>query len=115
MDHRLWIQEFPAAITICDTNGMILDMNEKATQTFNKSGGKDLIGRNLFDCHPESAREKIKELMESKKTNAYTIEKNSVKKLIFQSPWYENGVLGGLVEISMEIPMQMPHFIRKNV
>ena len=114
MDHQRWIQNFPAAITVCDAKRTILAMNEKAGKTFQKSGGKDLEGKNLFDCHPEPAQEKMKKLMESKSTNAYTIEKNGAKKLIFQSPWFENGMVAGLVEISMEIPKEMPHFIRKN-
>jgi len=32
--------------------------------------------------------------------------------LIYQSPWYQNGEFAGLVEISLEIPEQMPHFVR---
>ncbi|MDD2576134.1 MAG: diguanylate cyclase, partial [Bacteroidales bacterium] len=45
-------------------------------------------------------------------TNAYTIEKEGLKKLIYQTPWYENGEFGGLVEFSIVIPMDMPHFVR---
>jgi len=44
--------------------------------------------------------------------NIYTIEKNGVKKLIYQSPWYQNGKYAGFVELSLEIPFEMPHFIR---
>ena len=51
--------------------------------------------------------------MEEHATNAYTIEKNGVKKLIYQTPWYENGEFMGLVEFSLEIPFEMPHYIRK--
>ena len=40
-------------------------------------------------------------------------EKNGVKKLIYQTPWYENGEFMGLVEFSLEIPFEMPHYIRK--
>ena len=45
-------------------------------------------------------------------SNCYTIEKNGVHKLIYQSPWYVKGEYGGLVEISVEIPNPMPHFVR---
>ena len=66
-----------------------------------------------MDCHPEPARHKLLHLLETQGTNAYTIEKNGVKKLIYQSPWYkDNGEFGGLVELSLEIPMEMPHFVR---
>ena len=39
--------------------------------------------------------------------------KAGVKKLIYQTPWYENGEFRGLVELSMEIPFEMPHYVRK--
>ena len=28
-----WVKEFPAAITVTDTNGIILEMNDKAAQS----------------------------------------------------------------------------------
>jgi hypothetical protein len=44
--------------------------------------------------------------------NVYTIEKRGVKKLIFQCPWTEEGAYRGFVELSLEIPFDMPHFVR---
>jgi hypothetical protein len=35
-----------------------------------------------------------------------------LKKMIFQSPWGRNGEYAEFVEISLEIPFDMPHFIR---
>jgi transcriptional regulator with PAS, ATPase and Fis domain len=107
-----WIEEFPAAITVCDKNGIILDMNEKSVSSFAKDGGRQLIGKNLFDCHKPESVIKIKELMNDNKTNIYTIEKNGVHKLIYQSPWFEKGELKGLVEFTVEIPSDLPHHIR---
>ena len=101
-------------------------------QTFQK-GEASLIGKNLMDCHPPHARAKvcffsffsvgtmpsshethgqIEEMMRTHETNAYTIEKAGVKKLIYQAPWFRDGVFGGLVELSMVIPMEMPHYVR---
>ncbi|MBO7540910.1 MAG: diguanylate cyclase [Bacteroidales bacterium] len=108
-----YLEELNVAITVCDTEGNILDMNAKSAKTFEKSGGKDLIGGNLLNCHPEPARSKLVDMLNNPRTNAYTIEKNGVKKLIYQTPWYDNGVFGGLVEMSMEIPFEMPHYVRK--
>jgi transcriptional regulator with PAS, ATPase and Fis domain len=108
-----YFKEFPSAVTVCDKKGTIIYMNEKSSTTFSKDGGKSLIGKSLLDCHPETAREKIKELINTGKSNSYTIEKNGIKKLIHQSPWYEGSVLMGLIEISIEIPFRMEHFIRK--
>lgn len=112
LDHD-WTKEFPAAITVCDPKGIILEMNDRAIATFEGDGGKDLIGSNLLDCHPEPARTKTEELLRGQRTNVYTIEKGGKKKLIYQAPWYANGVYGGLVELSLEIPDPMPHFKRE--
>jgi transcriptional regulator with PAS, ATPase and Fis domain len=109
-----WTKEFPAAITVCDCDGIILEMNDKAEKTFENDGGKKLIGTNVLDCHPEPARSKLAEMMQEHRTNVYTIEKNGVKKLIYQTPWYDGGAYAGFVEISMEIPFEMPHFVRKS-
>ena len=36
-----WIREFPGAVTLCDLHGIVLEMNEKAAETFQKYGGKE--------------------------------------------------------------------------
>lgn len=104
-----YLNELNVAITICDAEGKILWMNEKSQLT--NSG--NLTGQNVIDCHPEPARTKLIDLMQKQITNAYTIEKNGVKKLIYQTPWYSEGVYAGLVELSLEIPFEMPHYVRK--
>jgi transcriptional regulator with PAS, ATPase and Fis domain len=113
MNDHAWIQEFPAAITVCDAEGILLEMNDKAAKTFAADGGRKLIGSNMLDCHPEPARTKTERLLSSRERNVYTIEKNGVKKMIYQSPWYKNGEYAGFVELSLEIPFgEMPHFVR---
>lgn len=112
MSDHAWIKEFPAAITVCDAEGVILEMNDKAAKTFEKDGGYKLVGSNMFDCHPDHARTKVERLLAAREKNVYTIEKNGVKKMIFQSPWYVNGEYAGFVELSLEIPLEMPHFVR---
>ena len=110
-DHD-WIKEFPGAVTVCDADGILLEMNDKAARTFEKDGGRDLIGKNMLDCHPEPARNKTERLLAAREKNVYTIEKNGIKKLIFQSPWYKDGQYAGFVELSLEIPFELPHFVR---
>jgi len=112
MNEHEWIKEFPAAITVCDEEGIILEMNDKAAKTFEKDGGYKLIGSNMLDCHPDSARKKTERLLAARVKNVYTIEKNGVKKIIYQSPWYKEGKYAGFVELSLEIPLEMLHFIR---
>jgi transcriptional regulator with PAS, ATPase and Fis domain len=107
-----WVKEFPGAVTVCDAEGIILEMNDRAAQTLEKDGGYALIGRNLLDCHSETSRGKVQQMLASHEKNIYTIEKNGVKKLIFQSPWFNSGDYAGFVELSLEIPFEMPHFVR---
>ena len=107
-----WLKEFPAAVTVCDPDGIILEMNDKAALTFENDGGRALIGKNVLDCHPEPARSELQRLMDARQRNVYTIEKNGVKKMIYQSPWYHDGVYAGFLEISLEIPFELPHFVR---
>ena len=77
-----WADEMNCAVTVCDTQGIILYMNEKACRTF--AGHGNLIGRNLFDCHSPKSQEKIRELLETGGVNAYTIEKKGVRKMSFR-------------------------------
>jgi transcriptional regulator with PAS, ATPase and Fis domain len=112
MTRHAWVQEFSGAITVSDTKGTILEMNAKAAKTFEKEGGAHLIGTNALDCHPEPARAKLRAIMENRKPNVYTIEKAGVKKLVYQSPWYRDGRYRGVIELVLEIPFEMPHFIR---
>ena len=112
MTNHKWVKEFPGAITVCDAQGIILELNDKAAKTFEKDGGAGLIGKNMLDCHPEPARSKTERLLAAREKNVYTIEKNGIKKLIFQSPWFKNGKYAGFVEISLEIPFELPHFVR---
>jgi transcriptional regulator with PAS, ATPase and Fis domain len=113
MSEHAWIKEFPAAVTVCDQEGMLLEMNDKAAKTFESDGGYELIGKNMLDCHPGLSRTKTEHLLAAKEKNVYTLEKKGVKKLIYQSPWYQNGEYAGFVEISLEIPFDLPHFVRK--
>ena len=113
MAEHEWIKEFPGAVTLCNEAGIILELNDKAVRTFEADGGTALIGKSLFDCHPEPARTKLRDIMAADRTNVYTIEKAGVKKLIYQAPWTRNGQTRGFVELALEIPFSMPHFVRE--
>ena len=105
-------QELPFAITVCDTAATILYMNDRSISTFQKYGGTEIIGTSLFLYHHGPTAEKLRELLDTATKNAYTIEKNGIKKLVYQSPWYKVGKFAGLIELSLEIPIEMPHFVR---
>jgi len=110
--NEMWHRNSVAAITVCNANAEIIYMNSKARQTFKKYGD-DLIGRSLYEYHSEHSAQIIRRLLSEGGTNVYSIEKNGIKKLIHQSAWLDDeGRVGGLTEISVELPAEMPHFIR---
>jgi transcriptional regulator with PAS, ATPase and Fis domain len=113
IENHAWITEFPGAITVCDETGIIIEMNKKAEEVFKEDGGKALLGKNALDCHPEPSRSKMIAMLESHQPNIYTIEKMGKKKLIYQVPWFKNGKFGGIVELSLELPNEIPHHIRE--
>jgi len=108
MAEHQWVKEFPGTIEACDSNGILLEMNDRAAER----DGRELLGTNILDCHPEPARAKLKQMLESGQPNIYTIEKRGRKKLIYQAPWYADGKYAGFVELALDIPDTMPHFVR---
>lgn len=108
-----FFKEVNLAVTVCDKEGKIIEMNDKSKKTFLKHGEEGLIGKNVLDCHPEPAHSLLADMLQNPRTNAYTIEKNGVKKLIYQTPWYQDGEYMGFMELSMEIPVEMRHMVRK--
>ena len=107
-----WYDELPSAVTITDDKGVIIYMNKKSESTFESDGGMALIGKNLLDCHNENSKNVIRKIETTLEPNIYTIEKKGKKKLIYQSPWFDSGKYAGLVEISIELPVDMQHFKR---
>ena len=86
MDDHSWQEEFPAAITVTNAEGIIIEMNRKSAGTFASNGGKDLIGKNVLDCHPGIAQEKIQQIAQNKKANIYTIQKGRDKEINLSIP-----------------------------
>ncbi len=106
-----WAWGMNCAVTVCDADCTIIYMNRRSRETFASHG--DLIGKNLLDCHNPQSTEIIRRLLATGGQNCYTIEKNGLRKMIFQTAWRnEDDSVGGLVEISMVIPETMPHHVR---
>lgn len=108
-----WTQSLNCAITVCDRDGIIIYMNDKSANTWAKQGGESLIGKSLFGCHSQRSTEIIHKLMQTGQSNTYTVEKNGVKKLIYQTPWFEDDQVAGMVEFSIVLPAEIPHYVRK--
>ncbi|MBW2275862.1 MAG: PAS domain-containing protein [Deltaproteobacteria bacterium] len=112
MDLTRWVDEFEGAVTVCDTEGVILALNRRAEQMFVQDGGAALIGKSLFDCHPEHANDTIRRLLADRSSNVYTVEKRGVRKLIYQAPWYRDGEFSGLLELTFDLPTEMRNIVR---
>jgi transcriptional regulator with PAS, ATPase and Fis domain len=99
---------FPAAITVTDRIGIIVAMNANARTNYVKSGGGNLIGRNVLDCHPGESRNKMAALLKNAGTNSYIIEKGGERKMVHQCPWFRGGEYAGIVEVAFAIPSELP-------
>jgi hypothetical protein len=57
----------------------------------------------------------LADMLKNPRANTYTVEKGKVKKLIHQAPWYKDGRFAGLVELSIVLPENMAHHVRKEI
>lgn len=107
-----WAAQLPVSITVCDKQGIITYVNEKSRKTFSSDTTGELVGKNLKDCHSPESTAKLFHLIDTQISNIYTIEKKGKKKMIVQIPWYTQNEVSGLVELSIDLPDDIPHFIR---
>ena len=102
-----FFENVAVSMTVCDLEGKVIYQNVRAVEALGEARGN-----NLQECHQPSSWEKIQQMLREGTTNAYTIEKRGVRKLIYQTPWYEEGRVAGLVEYSIVLPPDMPHKVR---
>ena len=112
MQKEDWSYSFIGSITVCDPEGIILEMNEQAAKVFERFGGMKLIGSNMLECFPEEARGRVEKMLSSKTKNVYTLKQNGSKQLVYQTPWYQDGEYAGFVELILPIPMNIPNISR---
>lgn len=107
-----WAEGMAYAVTAADAEGVITYMNRRAREQYKKHG--NLVGKSLYDCHGERAATIIRRLLTEGGTNAYTIEKEGLRKMIYQTAvTAADGRVEGIVEVSMVIPGELPHYVRK--
>lgn len=108
-----WAMGMNCAVTVCDAEGVIIYMNERSRATFARRGGAELIGKSLYDCHNERSSGMIRHMLATGESNCYTIEKEGQHKIIYQTTWRDSeGRIAGMVEISMVVTPDLPHYIR---
>jgi hypothetical protein len=106
------IGSIDVALTVCDTDMKLLYMNEKAALNFSGKDGPPSLGSSLLACHKPQSVVTMKAMLASGEPNVYTILKGGQKKLIWQAPWMKGGTIAGLVEISIQLPVSIPHYDR---
>jgi len=82
------LEQDRAAIVICDTNHIIQYMNPVAIARYAKRGGKELIGKNLLECHNPQSQEMITKILnwfqEDEKNNMiYTFKNEKENKDVY--------------------------------
>ena len=103
-----WVEHYPAAVTVCDSEGTIVAMNRLSREMFAKAGSDRLIGTSLFACHGEASSSIIRGLLAKQTSNTYITEKKGQRQLVQQMPWYDQGKFAGLVETVFPVPADIP-------
>ena len=92
-----------AAVVICNLDHEIIYMNPAAVLNYEKYGGKELLGRNLLECHNSKSCEGIKKVVEwfaSDETHnlVYTSHDEKRNKDVYMVALRDDGKLIGYYE-----------------
>lgn len=107
-----WVHGFPGSVMVCDTDLTVVYMNEAAERNYAREGGRALVGTSIAGCHRQSSIDTVKGILDSGVPNMYTVEKQGVRKFVCQAPWMDGDRIAGIVELSIELPRDMPHRVR---
>ena len=73
-------------------------------------------GKSMLPCTTSARRGSIGPHPVEKGDQAESLtpsEKKGIRKMIYQTAWRrEDGTVGGIIELSMPIPAEMPHYVR---
>jgi hypothetical protein len=107
-----WLDGVDITISGCDAEGTTNYLNVRGAEAFEKEGGYALLGTDMRDCHPGATRQLFEDLLASRQLQAYTIEKQGKRKLVYQVPVVREGVFQGYVELVLPLPETLPHLVR---
>lgn len=104
-----YLENVAFAATVCDKDGVVVYQNARARK---RDGG--VIGQNLYACHGKKSQEMIHQMIETGESNTYEIIRHGKRRLIHQTPWFEEpgGNIAGLIELSVDLPDEYPTFNR---
>lgn len=108
-----WADDLEISVMATDEHGVITYMNAFAERANQDAGGAKLIGASLFACHPERSLARVHELYQAPGPSHYTVARSGRRKIIHHLPRYRDGRFAGVVEISVPIPAELPHFERR--
>ena len=104
-----WADNTNCAVTVCDTEGVIIYQNEQSVAV-----NGDMRDKSMIPCHSDRSKAIIARLLAEGSTNAYTIEKKGIRKMIYQTAWrHEDGTVGGIIELTNPSTAEMPHYQRR--
>ena len=65
-----WAEEMNCAVTVCDTEGVVIYMNRRSRETFSKNG-ESMVGKSMIPCHNERSQAIIHDMLDKgcKKTH----------------------------------------------
>lgn len=107
-----YLKEVGFTVSISDSEGSIIYLNESAAKdTFSKEGGYELIGTNLLDCHPEPSKTRLAEMMRTHKTQTILKGEGESKRLIHQTPIYNEGKFAGYIELIIPIASPLKNLL----
>lgn len=107
-----WVNSFPAEIIVCDPDGNIVEMNQKAILLYQEEGGEAMVGRNIFDHHEEPSRSQVKSVVNQRKTTIYTAEQGGNKKLVCIAPWFQQDEYAGFTLLVLDLPAHLKNIIK---
>lgn len=109
MEQHNWFRSFPGSITITDAKGIILEMNDKAAESYREGGGRELIGKSAINCHEEPVRQTVQKMYDEPAMRIYTTRENGQKILVIHAPFFSDGEFMGIVELVIDLPEEIPH------
>ena len=109
-----WAAGFPGDITVCDAEGVILYLNDRSAAGIRQGRWPRPHRQEPAGLPPGALPHPGEGAAGLHNASTPTPSRRRAStKLIYQTPWYKDGVFAGLVEMSLEIPADMPHFVRK--
>lgn len=94
-----FLKEADIIVSVCDKDGIITYLNDKARYYFQEPDMPELLGSDIMDCHPEPSKSRFKEMMTTHETQSIIKGEGDKKRVIHQTPFYNKGVFEGYIEI----------------